>query len=1641
MAPQPPILDTRALADVMAQLQAQATSDLPQWKQSPSGDAGAMLQRIFARLMEIAIERLNRVPEKNLFAFLDAMGVGLLPPSAAQTALTFSLLKGSPPTLVPKGAQASMRASKQAPTLIFETQDDFTVLPATLTRAFTIDPIWDLYADWSTAVAGQAPVAFTPFVGIERMPHILYVGDDALLDCSVPVIVTLAFARPKTGAPPAEVTALFDALLYQYWSGGDLATATAKTTLSVASGWVVQVDLQPPIDVTSVQGVGLLAGASSRWLQLALAAPFRDVRFIGEVQIAKASLGVKNQYPLAPDLAFNDKTPLDLTKEFYPFSAVPMAGSCLYVASREAFAKPNCTATLNVNVKPLDAPVIAWDYFDGSAWSQLIGTDVTDATGGFSTNGGISLVIPPDTIAVRARLISGVYPGYPSITGLVPADTAHLKGPTSAGATGLVLDTDNFAAVGQVVAVDAEYVLVTQVSGNQLTVTPALTNVHSAGASVVLKLTRQIATLSAASSRSDGNTLLAIGSVPSGLTNGTMLLIDDPFAPEFVAYRSGVPTAVGTIAVSATQSAHASGTPLAVVGSMRIFALGTGMRADASQISPTHPFVPFGTQPGPGNLFILNTVTISDQPSLPEAREAPAPAPGGPAPAGVAAAAPAADLPAAHISVGSLGDIGVRNVGIEWGGSIWVDPVWSVNQLFPFGRQVQLNFAVAVQANLPFVDIAWEYLGASGWAAIPAASVVDNTNNFLTPGANTIELALGASPVVLGEVNSQKGYWIRARIAAGGYGTQLEYIAVDPLTPSLGYAIRPGSGNLHPPVLTSLNIDYAASSTVSRPPRVVAQNGFLYVDRTAAAGTFAPFVPVTALDPFVQADPDPAFYVGFDAAFPEQPTTLYVEAAPRTFSGSIVHETSLAPSLLDALPALRWEYFDGVAWSSLPLVDGTNDLTESGVLTFETPLDIALLAKFDTVPRYWIRARSLTNDPLGTQRLDGVFLNTTMAVQAVTVGGEVIGSSNGRANQTFLFARPPVLAGQQVTVREPEPPSGEEAAELIAEEGADAIQQIVNPTTGQTETWVRWHEVGNFLASAPYSRHYTLDHTTGTLVFGALTPPIGSLNIAASYRSGGGAAGNLPIGAVAQVTSTLPAVAAIANPTAADGGADPETAAMIADRGPQAVKHRGQAVAAGDIEWLAREAAGPRVARAKCIPNINQDLAFEPGWVTLLIVPNGTEAKPAPDSELIREVESFLLARAFVGLVQPTPARVNVIGPGYIRVAVAAEVAPVDVAEAQPVKQQVLAALAAYFHPLTGGSQGTGWPFGQPVYVSKVAQLIENVPGVDHVEALRLIPNIVQHRLTVAADAGTAGALALAATIATPDRSKSARVADATDAAAGRVLVKGFKEGDRITKVIDATVTEVKGNALGFAPFTDVVGMPRGSVVMTFDGLQRTTLAIGILPGQTVSGIELESPLGAEGDVITLVYPFPMTITAVGPETIELTVTGPATGGTINVAAFGTDIAIPAGTLVANADGTRTSPLVRAIDAGAAGTTQVAVADVAFAAALAAGDTVLLLAPSVRLDIESYDARVPFPAGSLIATLDNGVRLPLLQPLPAGAPVTTARLGDFAAGDLVAPAGASAVAIATVAPAYDVVAMDDNFLVYSGLHRITMVEA
>jgi hypothetical protein len=45
--------------------------------------------------------------------------------------------------------------------------------------------------------------------------------------------------------------------------------------------------------------------------------------------------------------------------------------------------------------------------------------------------------------------------------------------------------------------------------------------------------------------------------------------------------------------------------------------------------------------------------------------------------------------------------------------------------------------------------------------------------------------------------------------------------------------------------------------------------------------------------------------------------------------------------------------------------------------------------------------------------------------------------------------------------------------------------------------------------------------------------------------------------------------------------------------------------------------------------------------------------------------------------------------------------------------------MARYLHPLTGGDDGTGFPFGGRVHVADLMSRIDRLPGVDRVEEVR----------------------------------------------------------------------------------------------------------------------------------------------------------------------------------------------------------------------------------------------------------------------------------------------------------------------------------
>lgn len=148
---------------------------------------------------------------------------------------------------------------------------------------------------------------------------------------------------------------------------------------------------------------------------------------------------------------------------------------------------------------------------------------------------------------------------------------------------------------------------------------------------------------------------------------------------------------------------------------------------------------------------------------------------------------------------------------------------------------------------------------------------------------------------------------------------------------------------------------------------------------------------------------------------------------------------------------------------------------------------------------------------------------------------------------------------------------------------------------------------------------------------------------------------------------------------------------------------------------------------------VNEEL---PGHVSVIIIPRGVENtrycedEGKPTDRLLEEIKAYLDARRLI------TTRVHVVNPVYINFSL-----KVQLAIKQNIKQNEVVSEAGrkineYFNPISGGPGGTGWPLGRHIYRSEVYNLLESIPGIDHVAKIEIDDNedistreILKHQL------------------------------------------------------------------------------------------------------------------------------------------------------------------------------------------------------------------------------------------------------------------------------------------------------------------------
>lgn len=590
--------------------------------------------------------------------------------------------------------------------------------------------------------------------------------------------------------------------------------------------------------------------------------------------------------------------------------------------------------------------------------------------------------------------------------------------------------------------------------------------------------------------------------------------------------------------------------------------------------------------------------------------------------------------------------------------------------------------------------LSWEYWNGTGWQAL--AGITDKTNKLRESGTVIFDCPEDLAATT---VNGQENLWIRIKIASGDYGRE-RFISSD------GKTWQSDTSQINPPKVSGLRIKYAALPLY--PNKCIIRNNLLNEDITEILLKSAkPLKPFQYLD-----DQHCSIYLGFDTPPLKGPIKIF-------FSLEEVEYTN------ENRPAIEWEYYSeqkgAGQWAKLNALDGTDSLTESGILEFVGLPDFTETICFGQ-KLYWIRAVD-TRDSFKNKALspviNGIYLNASWATQAETVEGEILGSSNSESGQSFSMSKSPIVS-EIIWVNELKSLSAAEM-EDIANSGRNTVKETEDGGT-VTGFWVRWDPISDFLESSASDRHYLVDRAAGKISFGdgikGAVPPSGSDSIKADYKAGGGTLGNVGQYEITSLKTSIAFVDSVYNPETADGGSDLETVGQALERGPRVFKHQDRAVTAEDFEWLALEASR-NISRVKCLPNINDQSQTEPGWVTVIIVPESDQAKPTPSLKLKKQVERYLKDRT--ANVIALSGNIHVRGPAFQEISVAANLIASSMDDLPLVEKESLKSLTAVLHPLTGGKDGKGWDFGRYPNLSDFFTLLEGVKGVDHVESLSLI--------------------------------------------------------------------------------------------------------------------------------------------------------------------------------------------------------------------------------------------------------------------------------------------------------------------------------
>jgi Baseplate J-like protein len=405
---------------------------LPEWTapatETGTLDLGVVMARVGARLLDLLVQRVNRIPELHKTAFLNLVGTERRTGNAARAPLVFVPSRGGEGNHVPAHTQVATTQTTTTPAVVFETERGFDLTAAALVRVFGVLPEEDMFADLGAAVfePGAGAPVLARAATAQAVEHSLYFSHERFATRGASSLsVRLRLVVP--GDPARRYV----------WERFD-----KKKNWSALHEGPLALDApgECRIDIPSFSGseTSVVAGREARWLRVRTSDPVlpgASLPWIRELSVVVSPPAVE----LTPEEAFSNTRALDLNRDIHPFAEKPARNDAFYLRCEPvlAAADPSQTVEVTVFIRLAPSPVapsatpfpdrgrgpsVTWEYYDGTSWAALT---VNDGSFSFTKESpveereaitftlprNISPVIVNGSVGhwIRARLVGGDY--------------------------------------------------------------------------------------------------------------------------------------------------------------------------------------------------------------------------------------------------------------------------------------------------------------------------------------------------------------------------------------------------------------------------------------------------------------------------------------------------------------------------------------------------------------------------------------------------------------------------------------------------------------------------------------------------------------------------------------------------------------------------------------------------------------------------------------------------------------------------------------------------------------------------------------------------------------------------------------------------------------------------------------------------------------------------------------------------------------------------------------------------------------------------------------------------------------------------------------------------------------------------------